>query len=29
MYALLSKLQPQQQFWHDTISGTRVIDNRS
>ena len=27
--ALLSKLQPQQQFWHDTISGTRVIDNRS
>lgn len=29
MYALLSKLQPQQQFWHDSICGTRVIDNRS
>ncbi|HET8871980.1 MAG TPA: RDD family protein [Aquabacterium sp.] len=28
-YALLSLLHPQRQFWHDAISGTRVIDNRS
>ncbi|HET8694493.1 MAG TPA: RDD family protein [Aquabacterium sp.] len=29
IYALLSLMHPQRQFWHDAISGTRVIDNRS
>lgn len=29
LYALLSKLLPQQQFLHDVISGTRLIDNRT
>ncbi|MGE5452314.1 MAG: RDD family protein [Acidobacteriota bacterium] len=29
LYALLSLLHPQKQFWHDQLSGTRLIDNRS
>lgn len=24
-YALLSRLQPQQQFWHDILCGTRIV----
>lgn len=24
-YALLSKLQPQRQFWHDVLCGTRLV----
>ncbi len=28
-YALLALVQPQQQFWHDALCGTRLIDARS
>ena len=28
-YALLALLQPQRQFWHDALCGTRLIDARS
>jgi uncharacterized RDD family membrane protein YckC len=28
-YALLSFLQPQRQFWHDMLCGTRLIDSRA
>lgn len=28
VYALLSRFQPQQQFWHDVWSGTRLIDSK-
>jgi len=27
-YALLSRLHPQRQYWHDVICGTRLIDTR-
>lgn len=27
-YALLAKLHPQRQFWHDAVCGTRLIDWR-
>ncbi|MBM3388976.1 MAG: RDD family protein [Betaproteobacteria bacterium] len=27
-YALLARLHPQQQFWHDAVCGTRLIDWR-
>ena len=27
-YALLTLLHPQRQFWHDTLCGTRLIDER-
>ena len=27
-YALLALLHPQRQFWHDALSGTRLIDAR-
>ena len=27
-YALLTKLHPQRQFWHDAVCGTRLIDWR-
>lgn len=27
-YALLSRLQPQRQFWHDVLCGTRLINWR-
>lgn len=27
-YALLSRLHPQGQFWHDAVAGTRLIDSR-
>lgn len=27
-YALLARLQPQRQFWHDVACGTRLIDSR-
>ncbi len=27
-YALLSRLHPQRQFWHDDLGGTRLIDSR-
>ena len=29
MYALLSTFHPKKQFWHDVVSGTCLIDNRS
>ena len=29
IYALLSRLHPQCQFWHDGVCGTRLIDNRN
>ena len=28
-YALLALLQPQRQFWHDALCGTRLIDSRA
>jgi uncharacterized RDD family membrane protein YckC len=28
-YALLALLQPQRQFWHDALCGTRLIDART
>ncbi|GAB4400879.1 MAG: RDD family protein [Rhodoferax sp.] len=28
VWALLSRFHPQQQFWHDALSGTRLIDVR-
>jgi uncharacterized RDD family membrane protein YckC len=28
VYALSSKLQPQRQFWHDALCGTRLVDSR-
>jgi uncharacterized RDD family membrane protein YckC len=28
VYALLSRFQPQQQFWHDVWAGTRLIDSK-
>lgn len=28
VYALSSKLQPQRQFWHDVVCGTRLVDSR-
>jgi uncharacterized RDD family membrane protein YckC len=28
LYALLSRLHPQRQFWHDHLCGTRLIDTR-
>jgi uncharacterized RDD family membrane protein YckC len=28
VYALLSRFQPQQQFWHDAWVGTRLIDSK-
>ena len=28
VWALLSRLHPQQQFWHDVLAGTRLIDAR-
>lgn len=28
-YALLTLLQPQRQFWHDILCGTRLIDSRA
>lgn len=28
-YAALSWLHPQRQFWHDAVSGTRLVDARS
>lgn len=28
VWALLSRLHPQQQFWHDALAGTRLIDVR-
>jgi uncharacterized RDD family membrane protein YckC len=28
VYALLSRFQPQQQFWHDTWAGTLLIDSK-
>ncbi|MGP1629466.1 MAG: RDD family protein [Giesbergeria sp.] len=28
-WALASRLHPQQQFWHDALAGTRLIDDRS
>lgn len=28
-YALLALLQPQRQFWHDIVCGTRLIDDRA
>jgi uncharacterized RDD family membrane protein YckC len=27
-YALLSRLHPQRQFWHDAVCGTRLVDWR-
>ena len=27
-YALLSRLHPQRQFWHDALCGTRLVDTR-
>lgn len=27
-YALLSRLHPQRQYWHDAVCGTRLIDTR-
>ncbi len=27
-YALLSRLHPQRQFWHDALCGTRLVDAR-
>lgn len=27
-YALLSRLHPQRQFWHDVVCGTRLVDTR-
>lgn len=27
-YALLTRLQPQRQFWHDFACGTRLVDSR-
>lgn len=27
-YALLSRLHPQRQFWHDVVCGTRLVDAR-
>lgn len=29
MWAALSRLQPQQQFWHDALAGTRLISTRA
>ena len=28
-YALLSRLEPDKQFWHDRLCGTRLVDTRS
>ena len=28
LYALLSRLHPERQFWHDQLCGTRLIDTR-
>ena len=28
VYGLLSRFQPQQQFWHDVWAGTRLIDSK-
>lgn len=28
VYALLSRLHPQRQYWHDAICGTRLVDTR-
>lgn len=28
VWALLSRFQPQRQFWHDALAGTRLIDVR-
>ncbi len=28
VWALLSRFQPQRQFWHDVLAGTRLIDVR-
>jgi hypothetical protein len=28
VYGLLSRFQPQQQFWHDVWVGTRLIDSK-
>ena len=27
-YALLARLHPQRQFWHDALCGTRLVDER-
>jgi uncharacterized RDD family membrane protein YckC len=27
-YALLARLHPQRQFWHDALCGTRLVDTR-
>lgn len=27
-YALLARLHPQRQFWHDALCGTRLVDSR-
>lgn len=29
VWALASRLHPQQQFWHDALAGTRLVQNRS
>jgi uncharacterized RDD family membrane protein YckC len=29
IWALLSKLHPRQQFWHDALAGTQLIDSRA
>ena len=29
VWALSSRLQPQQQFWHDAWAGTRLVDSQS
>lgn len=29
VWALLSRFHPQQQFWHDALAGTRLIDARA
>jgi uncharacterized RDD family membrane protein YckC len=28
VYALLSRFQPQQQFWHDAWAGTLLVDSK-
>jgi uncharacterized RDD family membrane protein YckC len=28
-YALLSRLHPQRQYWHDVVCGTRLVDTRA
>ena len=27
-YALLSRLHPHRQFWHDVVCGTRLVDHK-